>query len=753
MKTSERLYSLALASAVLILFLILISSTAAAATAQSASPTITETRITTSGLAGIPAIYGDRIVWDDWRNKELSQKYNGNTDIYMHNLSTHKEIQITTSGSAVFPAIYGDRILWSDNRSGNRDIYMYDLSTSKESQISANGADQTWPDIYGNNIVWQDDRNRGSDIYMYNLSTHKENRITTSGSAVFPAIYGDRIVWSGNRSGNWNIYMYNLSTSKETQISASGSAAYPAIYGDRIVWSDYRDGSGDIYMYNLSTSKETQVSKNESACNPAIYGDMVVWANTLNGNSNIYMYNLSTHQESHTTDGSYQYYPAIYGNRIVCTDGRSGNFDIYMATLNYHPVAAFSASPISGITPLNVTFTDISTGTPTAWNWSFGDKTYSTIKNPVHRYSAAGNYTVALTATNGAGSNTTTKSAYIRMTETAQKQVASFSSNITSGNVPLNVLFTDTSTGFPTSWNWNFGDGTYSTARNPVHPYSKVGKYTVNLTVKNAVGSNTVTKSGYVVVNALKAPIAAFSASSTSGNVPLKVQFTDKSTGSPTSWKWSFGDGAYSTARNPAHTYSKVGKYTVSLTVKNAAVSNAVTKSSYINVVTLKAPVAAFSASSTSGNVPLKVQFTDKSLNSPTSWKWSFGDGTYSTSKSPAHTYSKVGKYTVSLTLKNAAGSNAMTKSSYVNVVTLKPPIAAFSASTVSGKVPLTVTFYDKSIGSPASWKWSFGDGTYSTSKNPVHKYSKAGKYTVSLTAKNAKGSNSVTKSGYIILK
>jgi len=205
------------------------------------------------------------------------------------------------------------------------------------------------------------------------------------------------------------------------------------------------------------------------------------------------------------------------------------------------------------------------------------------------------------------------------MTETAQKQVASFSSNITSGNVPLNVLFTDTSTGFPTAWNWNFGDGTYSTARNPAHIYSKVGKYTVSLTLKNAVGSNTVTKSGYVVVNALKAPIATFSASSTSGNVPLKVQFTDKSTGSPTSWKWSFGDGTYSTARNPAHTYSKVGKYTVSLTVKNAAGSNAVTKSSYINVVTLKAPIAAFSASSTSGNVPLKVQFTDKSTGSPTS--------------------------------------------------------------------------------------------------------------------------------------
>jgi len=106
--------------------------------------------------------------------------------------------------------------------------------------------------------------------------------------------------------------------------------------------------------------------------------------------------------------------------------------------------------------------------------------------------------------------------------------------------------------------------------------------------------SITVTKSSYVVVNVLKAPIAAFSASSTSGNVPLKVQFTDKSLNNPTSWKWNFGDGTYSTARDPAHTYSKVGKYTVSLTVKNAAGSNAVTKSSYINVVTLKTTYCCF---------------------------------------------------------------------------------------------------------------------------------------------------------------
>jgi len=250
-----------------------------------------------------------------------------------------------------------------------------------------------------------------------------------------------------------------------------------------------------------------------------------------------------------------------------------------------------------------------------------------------------------------------------------------------------------------------------------------------------------------------KTPAAAFSASPTSGKAPLTVKFADKSTNSPTSWKWSFGDGTYSTAQNPTHKYTKAGKYTVSLTVKNAAGSNTATKSNYVNVVTVTKPVAAFSASPTSGKVPLTVKFTDKSAKSPTSWKWSFGDGTYSTAQNPTHKYTKAGKYTVSLTVKNAAGSNTATKSNYVNVVTVTKPVAAFSASPTTGKHPLNVKFTDKSTGSPTSWYWNFGDKSTSTTHNPTHKYTKAGKYTVSLTVKNTAGSNTVKKTSYITVK
>jgi len=245
--------------------------------------------------------------------------------------------------------------------------------------------------------------------------------------------------------------------------------------------------------------------------------------------------------------------------------------------------------------------------------------------------------------------------------------VAAFSASPTSGKTPLNVKFTDTSTGSPTSWFWNFGDDSKSFLQNPTHKYSKAGTYTVSLTVKNAAGRNSVTKTKYITVTAK--PVAAFSASPTSGKYPLKVKFTDKSTGTPTKWKWDFGDGTKSFHQNPTHKYSKAGKYTVTLKVTNAVGINTATKSKYITVTgTSQAPTADFWGWPLSGKAPLKVTFTETSKGSPTSWKWDFGDGKYSTEKSPTHTYSSAGTYTVKLIATNEAGSSTKSKWEYIKV-------------------------------------------------------------------------------------
>lgn len=163
------------------------------------------------------------------------------------------------------------------------------------------------------------------------------------------------------------------------------------------------------------------------------------------------------------------------------------------------PVADFSGTPTSGTAGLSVDFTDLSTNTPTSWLWDFGDGDISTDQNPTHVYSAIGTYTVALTATNGDGSDTETKVDYITV---IGAPVADFSGTPTSGNVALSVDFTDLSTNSPTSWFWDFGDGGSSTSQNPTYVYNYIGVYTVTLTATSSSGSDSETKVAYITVNA-----------------------------------------------------------------------------------------------------------------------------------------------------------------------------------------------------------------------------------------------------------
>ncbi len=162
------------------------------------------------------------------------------------------------------------------------------------------------------------------------------------------------------------------------------------------------------------------------------------------------------------------------------------------------PSAAFTASPTSGLNPLTVTFTDTSTNAPTDWTWSFGDGNSSNDQNPTHTYTSPGTYTVTLTVTNADGGDTETKSSYITVTDTS---VVDFSATPVSGDAPLAVQFTDLSSGTPTAWDWDFGDGGSSTQQNPSHTYTVAGSYSVTLTVTDLSGNPSLTRSDYIVAS------------------------------------------------------------------------------------------------------------------------------------------------------------------------------------------------------------------------------------------------------------
>ncbi len=124
------------------------------------------------------------------------------------------------------------------------------------------------------------------------------------------------------------------------------------------------------------------------------------------------------------------------------------------------------------------------------------------MQNPSHSYTSAGTYTVALTATNAYGNNTKTQTNYITVTSGGGAPVANFSGTPTSGTAPLSVTFTDSSTNSPTSWAWDFGDGSTSTVQNPSHSYTNADVYTVRLKATNSYGNNTKTQVNYITANA-----------------------------------------------------------------------------------------------------------------------------------------------------------------------------------------------------------------------------------------------------------
>jgi len=167
--------------------------------------------------------------------------------------------------------------------------------------------------------------------------------------------------------------------------------------------------------------------------------------------------------------------------------------------------ADFSGTPTTIPVGGTVNFTDLSTGSPTSWSWSFngGTPATSTVQNPTGiQYNTAGIYTVSLTATNISGSDTETKTNYITVGDPAP--VADFTANVTSIPVGGTVNFTDLSAGSPTSWSWTFTGGTpnSSSVQNPTNiQYNAAGTYTVSLTVTNGTGSDTETKTAYITVS------------------------------------------------------------------------------------------------------------------------------------------------------------------------------------------------------------------------------------------------------------
>ncbi len=424
----------------------------------------------------------------------------------------------------------------------------------------------------------------------------------------------------------------------------------------------------------------------------------------------------------------------IFGALLCCGFYASGQ-----------PSAAFTASPLSGCTPLAVSFTDQSTGNPTSWAWDLGNGTTSTQQNPTTTYFNSGFYTIVLTVSNTAGSNTITKTQYIKVDD---KPTPDFSASITSGCFPLRVNFSDLSVGGSaglSTWEWDFGDGFTSTQQNPFHVYNVAGAYTVTLKVTNAGGcSKVLSRPNYIQVS--QGVTVAFNNSTpTQCKPPETISFTSSSTGPGVlSYEWMFGDGGNAFTQNPNHTYVTGGSFNVTLIVQSS--SGCVDTLVKPAAIVIKDVLSDFTAPATVC-VGVPASFTNTSVPASAASFWDFGDATTSTVTNPTKTYTVAGSYTVKLRNDYGTCFDSTTK----NITVLPLPVPDFSAPDVTDcKAPFTVNFNNLSSGG-SSWEWHFGDGGTSTAQNPSHTYTATGFYDVTLIVTGANGcSDSITKTQFI---
>ncbi|MDI3322250.1 PKD domain-containing protein [Pinibacter sp. MAH-24] len=300
------------------------------------------------------------------------------------------------------------------------------------------------------------------------------------------------------------------------------------------------------------------------------------------------------------------------------------------------------------------------------------------------------------------------------------------------------MQFTDQSSANVVKWEWDFGDGDVSTTRNPYHTYRSSGSFVASLKATNAAGCSDFSKPVTITLNnGVKADYT--NTVSQSCKPPALVAFnnTSQEFGNMT-YFWDFGDGSTDTRKNPpAHTYTQVKSYTVTLVAKSdQGCVDTLVGNNQINIVNTVTSDFSYINGACSGT---STTLTNTSTPQPFTAVWDFGDGTPSSSGTVnvAHVFANSGTFNVKLVNNFGNCIDSVTKPV---AIVAGSSAGFFSPDTLSCKAPFDVTFTDTTKGNPNKWSWNFGDGQTSTLQNPKHTYTSSGLFPVTLSVTNSNG-------------
>ncbi|MHA2428042.1 MAG: PKD domain-containing protein, partial [Candidatus Hermodarchaeia archaeon] len=417
-------------------------------------------------------------------------------------------------------------------------------------------------------------------------------------------------------------------------------------------------------------------------------------------------------------------------------------------TVHVPPEASFTYSPSTDLSIFTlISFSDTSTdldGTVLSWTWDFGDNTTSDTQTPTHMYADKGSYVVTLTVTDNDGYVDNSSQSIII---TNLPPTAAFTYSPDLPVVDQDITFTDLSEdpeGKTLIYLWNFGDNATSTTQHPSHQYSDYGTYTVTLTVtddESATDTHSITftvkLSSSIQSSVLPFIITVGDSVTVSGSLTPSfegtgIQLAYNMPGGPTFIKTTTTDSIYAGTSNLA-TFAVLN---ISTTLSCSAspdlliLGDEVTVTGSLSPTLIGKPIDLLYLKPDSSTLLITV-LTDSS-------------GNYT------HTFvpNMFGNWSITATWLGEAKYDAAFNTSAAFTVHVLPEASFTYSPSTDVSIFTLISFSDTSTdldGTILSWLWDFGDETTSSDQNPIHMYTDADDYNITLTVTENDGYTNMT--------